>query len=109
MPAVADLVDHGVLARLATPANLRLGRRIVDQGGVELAAMGPLRISAKVGGFAAAVQRRLVELAHGAAGLKWSCTCTSRRDLFCKHCVATALVVREKVGLSAQPSQPRPI
>lgn len=84
MPAIANLVDHGVLARLATPANLRLGRKIVDQGGVELAPLGQLRVSAKVGGVAAAVQRRIVELACGAAGLEWSCTCTSRRDLFCK-------------------------
>ncbi len=109
MPAVADLVDHRVLARLATPANLRLGRKIVDQGGVELTQLGPLQASAKVGGVAAAVQRRKVELAHGTAGLKWSCACTSRKDLFCKHCVATALVIREKVAYSARSPQPRPI
>jgi hypothetical protein len=106
--SVADLVHHGVLARLATPANLRLGRKIVDQDGVELAPFGPLRASAKVGGVAAA-QRQRVELASSAAGLIWSRSCTSRKDLFCEHCVATALVLREKVAFTARPPQPRPM
>ena len=101
MQSVTDLVHHGVLVRLATPANLRLGRKIVDQGGVELAPSGPLRASAKVGGVAAAGQRRTVELTSTASGLEWSCTCTTRRYLFCKHCVATALVLREQVAFSA--------
>jgi uncharacterized Zn finger protein len=109
MRSVADLVHHGVLVRLATPANLRLGRKIVDQGGVELAPSAPLRASARVGGVAAADRRRIVELTSSASGLTWSCTCTTSKELFCKHCVATALVLREQVAFSAPSYQPRPI
>jgi hypothetical protein len=108
MRSVADLVHHGVLVKLATSANLRLGRKIVDHGGVELAWHGPLRASAKVGDLSAAAQRRIVELTSSASGLEWSCTCTTRRDLFCEHCVATALVLRERAAFSAPP-QPRPM
>jgi uncharacterized Zn finger protein len=107
--SVVDLVEPGVLTRLATPANSMLGREIADQGGVEVAQFGPLRVRAKVGGVAAAVQRRRVELVSGSNGLEWSCTCSSRKDLFCKHCVATALVVWERTPLDAHRAQPRPI
>jgi uncharacterized Zn finger protein len=96
MRSVADLVEPEAVARLATPSNRRLGREILDQGGIELIRVEPLRISAKVGGVAAADQRRTVELISGPAGLEWSCTCTRREDLFCKHCVAAALVARQK-------------
>jgi uncharacterized Zn finger protein len=99
MQSVVDLVEPEALAHLATPANLRLGRNILDQGGVELTLSESSRIRAKVGGVAAADQRRTVELICGPAGLQWSCTCTRRADLFCKHCVAAAL----GAGREAQP------
>jgi uncharacterized Zn finger protein len=96
MQPVADLVEPEAVTQLATPSNLRLGQDILDQGGVELTRFEPLRVTAKVGGVAAADQRRTVELVSGAAGLEWSCTCTRREGLFCKHCVATALFARQK-------------
>jgi uncharacterized Zn finger protein len=100
MPSVADLVEPEALARLATPANLRLGHEIVDQGGVELVRFEPLRVSGKVGAVAAASQRRTVELVSGSGGLEWSCACTRRRELFCKHCVAIALVAGRDAPVS---------
>jgi uncharacterized Zn finger protein len=99
MQPVTDLVEQKAVAHLATPSNLRLGRDILDQGGVELTRLESLRVSAKVGGVAAADQRRTVELFSGPAGLEWSCTCTGREDLFCKHCVAVALAARQKAAL----------
>ena len=100
MTSVADL-DPEALARLATPANLRRGQAIVEQKGVELTAFEPPRVTAKVGGVAAADQRRTVELVVSPAGLKWSCTCTKRADLFCKHCVAAALVACQQEKIRA--------
>jgi hypothetical protein len=70
MPSVADLAEPAALARLGTPANLRLGQEILDQGGVELTRFEPLRVSAIVGGVAAADQRRSVELVSSPAGLE---------------------------------------
>jgi uncharacterized Zn finger protein len=98
---VADLIEPETVAHLATPSNLRLGQDILDQGGVELTRVEPLHISARVGGVAAADQRRTVELVSGPAGLEWSCTCTRRKDLFCKHCVAVSLVARREAPPSA--------
>ncbi len=92
MPAIAASEKTETFIRLATPAHLRLGQEIVDQEGVELIRSDPLQVRAKVGGVAAARQRRTVELVASPAGLAWSCSCSKRKDLFCKHCVATALV-----------------
>jgi uncharacterized Zn finger protein len=94
MTSVADLLGPEILARLAKPANLRLGREIVEDGGVAWIGAGPTTVAAKVGGVPAAEQRRTVELRATQAGLEWSCACTRRKDLFCKHCVAVALALR---------------
>ena len=90
--SVADLVPEAALQALATPSNLRLGREIAASGGVELLELGPLRVVAKVAGG----QRRTVELNAVGGRLTFSCTCTSRADLFCKHCVAAAIVTSRK-------------
>jgi uncharacterized Zn finger protein len=93
MRPIADLVTDDHITRLATPANLRLGRKVVEEGGVELVDVGPARITARVGGTATAPQRRTVGLAAEAGTLDWSCSCTRNRALFCKHCVAAALAL----------------
>jgi uncharacterized Zn finger protein len=98
MPSVTDFVEPKALARLATPANLRLGQEIVDQRGVVVKTSDPSRIVAKVGGVPASDQRRTVELVSEPSGLRWTCTCSRRPDLFCKHCVATALVARREAS-----------
>jgi uncharacterized Zn finger protein len=91
MRRIADLLGPERLARLATPANLRLGREIAAAGDVQLTAVQPLSIEAKVGGTPASGLRRTVLLQSTDAGLSWSCTCTRHADLFCKHCVAAAI------------------
>lgn len=87
MPIIAS--DQ--IERLATPSNLRLGRQIVAEGGVERLPAEPRHVKARVGKVPSAEQARTVELFVDDGELKWSCTCTRRRDLFCKHCVAAAL------------------
>jgi uncharacterized Zn finger protein len=94
MLTIAELVEPEALNKLVRPANLRLGHEIVNQNGVHLESADAFRVSAKVGGVPAADQRRTVELTAGENGLQWSCTCSSRRDLFCKHCAAVALTAR---------------
>jgi uncharacterized Zn finger protein len=92
MSAVADLVEPDHLRHLATPANLRLGEEIARAEGVEILSYGPCEVVARVGNG----QRRRVELSSTPQGLAWRCTCTKRADLFCKHCVAAAIVVWEE-------------
>lgn len=88
---VPQEITLGAFERLATPSNLRLGRQIVIEGGVEWLSKDIGHITARVGKVPSADQVRTVELFTGDDGLKWSCTCTRRRDLFCKHCVAAAV------------------
>lgn len=92
MPSVADLVDPTALDALATAATLRLGREIVEQGGVELIEFGPLKVRAHVGKVPSSETRRTAELRADGNTLAWSCTCTSKPDNFCKHCAALAIV-----------------
>ena len=58
MPSVADLVDPAALETLTTPATLRLGREIVEQGGVDVIAFGPLKVRAHVGKVPSSETRR---------------------------------------------------
>jgi uncharacterized Zn finger protein len=93
-PSMAALVGDEALAILARPANLRLGREIVATGGVELVEFEPPRVVAKVTGG----QRRTVELEVEGGRLRFRCSCTSRADLFCKHCVAAAIVAKARLA-----------
>ncbi len=89
--SVTALITPGQVERLATPSNMRLGQQIVAEGGVADLVIASGHVKARVGGVPSADQTRTVELFAGDDGLKWSCTCTRRRDLFCKHCVAAAM------------------
>ena len=95
MPYVADMVDTMDLETLVTPATLRLGREIAEQGGVELIELGPLKVRAHVGKVPSAQTRRTTELRAAGKTLDWSCTCTGKPDNFCKHCAALAIVIWE--------------
>ena len=83
------LLGVKAVTALATPANLRLGREIAAAG-VELVELSPTRAVAKVTGD----QRRTVTLEAADAGLRFACSCSKRPDLFGKHCVAAAIVIR---------------
>jgi uncharacterized Zn finger protein len=94
MSSVADLVAEETLKSLARPADVRLGREIYETGEVEAAEFSPLRVVAKV--RPSEGLRRTVELIAQGETLTWKCTCTSDTKLFCKHCVAAALMTWEK-------------
>ena len=96
MPSVADLVEPTALEALATPATLRLGREIAAQGGGEMLEFGPLKVRAHVGNVPSSETRRTTELKAAGKILRWSCTCTSKPDNFCKHCAALAIVTWER-------------
>ena len=90
MPSVADMTDQDSILRLSSRSNFRLGREIADAGGVELVEFGPLKVVAEVtppGGV-----KRKVTLESASGALKWKCSCTSRAEVFCKHCVAAGIV-----------------
>ncbi len=91
MASILELLSSKTVQELATPANARLGRELVDGDEVQIVEHDFHRIEARVGG--SQTQRRRIELRAAADGLEWSCTCTTDPQLFCKHLVAAALAV----------------
>lgn len=85
---VVDYLSPESVRFLATPSNFQLGEEIANRDGVELIESSPTLVIAKVQPESG--QRRTVELHSTGKGLTWKCTCT-RRGLFFKHCVATAI------------------
>ncbi|MEW6144427.1 MAG: hypothetical protein AB1598_05355 [Thermodesulfobacteriota bacterium] len=93
MPSVADLTDEDSLLKLSSSSNFRLGQEIAESGGVELVEFGPVKVVAEVtppGGV-----KRTVTLFLSGQRLGWKCTCMSRVDVFCKHCIAAGIVTRQ--------------
>jgi uncharacterized Zn finger protein len=99
---IADLIGPGDIDRLALHSNLRYGQAIYERGGVEFIEFTPLKAEGWVGGLNGSVaeggsQRRRTQLISTLEGLKWNCTGNPKNhQIFCKHCVALALAVREK-------------
>lgn len=91
MSAIAAYLRLPSVKARARPADFRLGKDIAAHGEVEIIERGSDRILAKAGRKDHKIQRRQVELRATAAGFVWRCSCTTKRDLFCKHCVAVAL------------------
>jgi uncharacterized Zn finger protein len=88
--SIADLADPDFLGRIARPSDLRSGGEIAREGEVELLDVKPGSVVARVkpvGGV-----RRTVTLCETPRGLSWKCSCSSRKDFFCKHCVAAGIV-----------------
>lgn len=101
MASIVELVDWKTIDSLATPSNVRLGRELADAGEVQMTAVSPDRIEARIGGGESGTQHRRAELWAGAHGLSWSCTCTKDVKLFCKHLVAVAFTTDQR---RAEPS-----
>ncbi len=94
MNSVADLVAEETLKSLARPSDVRLGREIFESGEVETMEFTPVRVVAKIKPVDGL--RRTVELSAKDGILSWKCTCTAAEKLFCKHCVAAALMTWDK-------------
>ncbi len=89
MKPVASLITLEEITKLASRSNLRLGKAIAEDGKFEEEKQNPyvsmFRISHKSG------QTRTVRVESTSKGSRWKCTCNSRKDLFCQHCVALGL------------------
>jgi uncharacterized Zn finger protein len=88
MASVAELVDENALRRLAGPIGYRQGVDLAVSGCVQLASVGPGRVTARVEDLLF----QHVELRSTGRGLSWSCTCREgEAQALCKHGVAVAL------------------
>ena len=89
MKPVTSLITLEEINRLASRSNLRLGKAIAEEGQFVVEKENTygqtVRITHKNG------QPRTVHVESTPKGLRWKCTCSSRKDLFCQHCAALGL------------------
>lgn len=91
MKAVKELVTRELLKEWASRSHFRYGQDIAKNGTITFDTVNAFHVVAKVafrGG-----QTRTVDVLSTPKGLRFKCTCTSRKDLFCNHCVAVGLTL----------------
>ena len=94
MKPVATLITIEEITKLASRSNLRLGKAIAEEGKFEPEKSNPYVIMTKI--LHKSGQGRTVRVESTPKGLRWKCTCSSRKDLFCQHCVALGLHIIEE-------------
>jgi uncharacterized Zn finger protein len=88
------------ISSLAIPSNIMYGSAIYQRGAVELITQDDVGVEAWAGGLKGSVRegggsRRRVQLRLEDAKLWWHCTGNPKNhDIFCKHCVAVALFLK---------------
>lgn len=89
MKPIKTFLTQEFLEDLASRSNFRYGQAIAEDGDVTVLGKNTFNIVAKVKHGNG--EKRTVELMSTPKGFRYRCTCTSRKDLFCKHCVAVGL------------------
>lgn len=89
MKQIAAMCSEEELKKLASRSNFRYGQEIYKDGEIVFVQDEALHKVAKVN--FRSNETRTVDVLSTPKGLKWKCTCTSRKDLFCKHYVAVGL------------------
>lgn len=95
MKPVKNLISLELLKELASRSNFRYGQDIAENGTITYDMENAFHVIAHVvfrGG-----QARTVDVLSTPKGLRFKCTCTSRKDLFCNHCVAVGLSLLPEV------------
>lgn len=90
------------LQSVAIPSNVSYGTAIYERGAVAVITQTDTEIEAWAGGLDGTVKegggsRRRVQLALKNQQLFWHCTGNPKdHDIFCKHCVAVALFLKNQ-------------
>ncbi len=89
MKRIQDLISVEKIEELASRSNFRYGKEIAKNGEIEILDRNAFNIVARVkdGGK----QARIAELRSTTKGLRWKCTCSNRKDLFCQHIAAVGI------------------
>jgi uncharacterized Zn finger protein len=88
--SVYDLVESSALRKLAVPANIKSGQLLVDTNALEVLTNEILVASARILGE----ENYIVTFNATPKGLNWHCSCETDDDIFCKHCVAAGVAIR---------------
>ena len=91
MKSLKSFLTEELLEGLASRSNFRYGQQIAKDGDVKVLKTNTYALVARVKHKDG--QARTTELMSTPKGFRYRCTCTSRKDLFCKHCVAVGLTV----------------
>lgn len=100
MKPILSLITPADLEKLASRSNFRYGKDIAQNGKITFEKINTFNLVAKVE-FKNS-QARTTELSSTSKGLRWKCTCTGRKDLFCNHCVAVGLTAINDIGFEAK-------
>jgi uncharacterized Zn finger protein len=89
MKPINSLIEPEMLKKLSTRSHYRYGEEIAEEGEITFDRENTFNLIAKVK-FRNS-QPRTAELMSTTKGFRWKCTCSSKKDLFCQHCVAVGL------------------
>ncbi len=91
MKSLTSILKIEEITKLASRSNLRLGKAIAEDGKFTIEKSTTygqtVRVVHKNG------QPYTVHLESTPKGLRWKCSCSSRKDLFCPHCIALGLYI----------------
>ena len=95
MKTIKAILTPEFLEDMASRSNFRYGKAIAKDGDVTMLETNTFSVVAKVKHGQG--ETRTVKLESTPKSFRWKCTCTSRKDLFCKHAVAVGLYASENL------------
>lgn len=98
MLPLRQLITEDLITDLATRSNFRYGKEIAREGKFTTEKSNTFNLVTRVE-FRGS-NSRTVELMSTVKGFRWKCTCSSRKDLFCKHVAGAGLaLISEKIKI----------
>jgi uncharacterized Zn finger protein len=97
MKPLAALITIEQLEKLATRSDFRYGQRVFKHADILFTDSNIFNIVAEV--KSSNGEFETIEIHSTTKGLRWKCSCTARKGLFCKHGVAVGFFVHQKPEL----------
>lgn len=94
MKPLISLLTEEVIEDLASRGNFRYGKEIAEEANFTIEKSNTFNVAAKV--KFRNNETRTVELMSTVKGLRFKCTCTSKKNFFCQHCTGLALHIIRK-------------
>jgi hypothetical protein len=91
MKPIRYLITLDMLTELSSRSNFRYGKEIAKDGKITVVESNAFRTEARV--EYKNKEARTAELSSTPKGLRWKCTCSSRKNLFCEHCIALGFYI----------------
>lgn len=94
MLALSSFITPDKLEELASRSHFRYGKQIAEDSDIKITKQNTFNIIATVKQSGGQIHE--VALMSTTKGFRWKCTCTSKKGLFCEHCVAVGLASNKK-------------